>query len=179
MKNMGSVELLVVGVILFVSFCAIFVAYQVGHDCGYSEGYEFYNQDKDNFVFVQEHSSTKIFHEFQSEDELIAWLEQNNVSDRKWVNETYECDKFSEDLMIDAFYDGYIIFSTAGNVLEMNDLETYGCRRYDVLPEFPDKQIFFRENLNTHAWNYCFIDGFMYWIEPQADEIYNSTLRQR
>jgi hypothetical protein len=47
--------------------------------------------------------------EFYSVDGLEQWLADDPISEREWVETTYDCDDFAVDLALDALADGYWI----------------------------------------------------------------------
>lgn len=162
----------VVGLMLAITFIAgAYLAYGAGYDNGYVLGNE--TGHKQGYI------EAKILREFQSEEELRNWLAQNNVSEFGRQNETFECDRFSELLVLDAFRDGYIIYSTAGNILNFGELEYYTYTRTYIYPRFSEREIVFADEFKWHAWNYCFINGSIYWIEPQTDQVFNTGWTDR
>jgi outer membrane murein-binding lipoprotein Lpp len=47
--------------------------------------------------------------QFTSVEELEAWLAGNDIDQREYVEFTYDCDDFAQDLMIAALEDGYLV----------------------------------------------------------------------
>jgi hypothetical protein len=47
--------------------------------------------------------------QFTSVEELKAWLASNDIDKREYIEFTYDCDDFAQDLMIAALEDGYLI----------------------------------------------------------------------
>jgi hypothetical protein len=47
--------------------------------------------------------------QFTSVEELEAWLAGNDIDKREYVEFTYDCDDFAQDLMIAALEDGYLV----------------------------------------------------------------------
>ena len=47
--------------------------------------------------------------QFTSVEELEAWLAGNDIDKREYVEFTYDCDDFAQDLMIAALKDGYLV----------------------------------------------------------------------
>jgi len=47
--------------------------------------------------------------QFTSVEELKAWLAVNDIDKREYVEFTYDCDDFAQDLMIAALEDGYLV----------------------------------------------------------------------
>lgn len=47
--------------------------------------------------------------QFTSVEELEAWLTDNDIDKREYVEFTYDCDDFARDLMIAALEDGYLV----------------------------------------------------------------------
>jgi hypothetical protein len=47
--------------------------------------------------------------QFTSVEELKAWLADNDIDKREYVEFTYDCDDFAQDLMKTALEDGYLI----------------------------------------------------------------------
>ena len=47
--------------------------------------------------------------QFTSLEELKAWLAGNDIDKREYIEFTYDCDDFAQDLMIAALEDGYLI----------------------------------------------------------------------
>jgi len=83
-------------------------------------------------------------------DDMAQFLASNPVNQRKYVNDSHDCDDFSYELM--------------GDVSEWNPDNTFGIvwgNRVDGA---------------AHAWNF-FIDGNMkvWFVEPQNDGIFEPT----
>lgn len=110
----------------------------------------------------------KAFRNFESEEELKNWLAQDGINRLRWKKEVRECDKFAELLVIHAFEDEYIMYSTAGSIIKFGELATYG---YFI----PTGNI---SELKMHAWNYCYVGDSIYWIEPQTDQIFNTERKE-
>ena len=47
--------------------------------------------------------------QFTSVEELEAWLTGNDIDKREYIEFTYDCDDFAQDLMIAALEDGYLV----------------------------------------------------------------------
>jgi hypothetical protein len=47
--------------------------------------------------------------QFTSVEELKAWLASNDINEREYTTDTYDCDDFARDLMIAALEDGYLV----------------------------------------------------------------------
>jgi outer membrane murein-binding lipoprotein Lpp len=47
--------------------------------------------------------------QFTSVEELEAWLAGNDIDKREYIEFTYDCDDFAQDLMIAALEDGYMV----------------------------------------------------------------------
>jgi hypothetical protein len=47
--------------------------------------------------------------QFTSLEELKAWLASNDINEREYIPDTYDCDDFAQDLMIAALEDGYLV----------------------------------------------------------------------
>jgi hypothetical protein len=47
--------------------------------------------------------------QFTSVDELKAWLAANDINEREYIPDIYDCDNFAQDLMIAALEDGYLV----------------------------------------------------------------------
>jgi hypothetical protein len=47
--------------------------------------------------------------QFNSVEELKAWLAGNDIDEREYVEFTYDCDDFAQDLMKAALEDGYLV----------------------------------------------------------------------
>jgi hypothetical protein len=47
--------------------------------------------------------------QFNSVEELKAWLAGNDIDKREYIEFTYDCDDFAQDLMLAALEDGYLI----------------------------------------------------------------------
>jgi outer membrane murein-binding lipoprotein Lpp len=47
--------------------------------------------------------------QFTSVEELKAWLASNDINEREYIPDTYDCDNFAQDLMKAALADGYLV----------------------------------------------------------------------
>ena len=108
---------------------------------------------------------------FNTVYELQAWLNKNDISERQYITDTYDCDNFAVDLVRDASNDGYEMFTISG-MDYYNDITKYGY--YPVRKSNDGTEVVYWEDINTslHMWNYAIIDGVVWYIEPQTDEVF-------
>ncbi len=60
-------------------------------------------------VFYEKATGLCGYNEFSSVEELEQWLEDDPISENKWIYRTYDCDNFAIDLTLSALADSYWI----------------------------------------------------------------------
>ena len=135
------------------------IGYGEGHGIGYGEGNETgYTQGREDGIPKA----------FTSVGELREWLRQDDTDNQRWIETYHDCEDFAMDLVNAANEDGYTMYIVAGNDLD-GRIENYMYTwRYEIYGEEWIKV----SELRGHAWNYVVINGGIYFIEPQTDEVY-------
>lgn len=73
--------------------------------------------------------------QFTSVEELKAWLASNNINERKYIPDTYDCDNFAQDLMKAALADGYLVSVQLWPGVHMLNLTIIGNNIYTIEPQ--------------------------------------------
>lgn len=58
--------------------------------------------------------------QFTSVEELKAWLASNDINEREYIPDTYDCDDFAQDLMKAALEDGYLVSTELWSIHMLN-----------------------------------------------------------
>ena len=106
--------------------------------------------------------------EFHNLTELKIWLLNNDVNERLYIVDDYDCENFAMDLVDDARAEGYLIYCM-GMAFPTYVLikEYYGILYGYVVWEYR----WIVDNINNHAFCITKVSGLWYMIEPQTDEV--------
>ena len=91
---------------------------------------------------------------FGSEEELIEWLHADKTDELTYIEDRFECEDFSQTLMNNAVEDGlYMSFQVLKNYTR------------------PETKEFIK---GPHAINSTIIGNYIYFIDPQNDELWRA-----
>jgi len=90
--------------------------------------------------------------QFESEEELLAWLQTDQTDELPYIRNLFECENFARTLMRNALEDGHLM-------------------SFQVLKNYtrPDTKGFIE---GPHAINNAIIGNDVYFIDPQTDEFW-------
>jgi hypothetical protein len=88
--------------------------------------------------------------QFESEEELIEWLQTDKTNELPYIRDLFECENFARTLMRNALEDGHLM-------------------SFQVLKNYnrPDTNEFIK---GPHAINNTIIGNDVYFIDPQTDD---------
>jgi hypothetical protein len=88
--------------------------------------------------------------EFESEEEMVAWLNADQTDELPYIKDLFECENFARTLMKHSLEEGYYV--------SFQVLKNYTRPKTKEFTEGP------------HAINSTIIGNYIYFIDPQTDE---------
>jgi len=99
-----------------------------------------------------ENESSKELNQFESIEQLAAWLDEDQTDTLPYVKDVFECENFAQSLINHGLEDDYYI-------------------SFQVLKNYtrPDTKEFIK---GPHAINSVIIGNYIYFIDPQTDDFW-------
>jgi hypothetical protein len=97
--------------------------------------------------------------QFESEEELVAWLHADQTDELPYIQDLFECENFARTLIKHAMEDGYYL-------------------SFQVLKNYtrPDTKEFIE---GPHAINSAIVSNYIYFIDPQTDEFWKAYVLEQ
>ena len=97
--------------------------------------------------------------QFESEEELIEWLNTDKTDELPYIRDLFECENFARTLMRHALEDGHY--------MSFQVLKNYTRPETEEFIEGP------------HAINSTIIGNYIYFIDPQTDEFWMAYMLEK